>query len=271
MSHIVRHNGRGRGPSIKILDKTFRVLAAFTAEAPVWALSPLAGQVGLAKSTAHRILTVLEANRYVAREADAVRFRLGPAALELGRRAQIGTDLRRLALPVLRRVASKCGERVFLLVPNLARDGAICIERVESSMGLRLIAEIGAQVPLHAGASAKALLAHMKAQEIERLITRGLKRLGPGTITNPAGLRRDLAKTRRRGWAFSIEETDEGATGIAVPVLGPGDEVVASLAIAGPLARVTRQHRARLVALARSGASEIAAMLVAPVEASAHR
>jgi len=124
-----------------------------------------------------------------------------------------------------------------------------------------LIAEIGAQVPLHAGASAKALLAFMAPEEIDAVIAHGLRRLGPGTITNAGALRRDLARTRRRGWALSVEETNEGATGVAVPVFGPGGEVAASLAIAGPLTRFTRQRRVRFVALARGGAAEIARML----------
>ena len=247
--------------SIKILDKTFRILAAFTPRVPVWSLRPLAGEVGLPKSTVHRILNVLEASRYVAREGEAARFRLGPAALELGRRAHVSTDLRQVALPVLGRVAHESGETAFLLVPNRTRDGAICIERVESRLDLRLIAEIGAQVPLHAGASAKALLAFMAPEEIDAVIAHGLRRLGPGTITNAGALRRDLARTRRRGWALSVEETNEGATGVAVPVFGPGGEVAASLAIAGPLTRFTRQRRVRFVALARGGAAEIARML----------
>src|SRR5207249_2257907 len=113
--------------SIKILDKAFRVLGAFTADAPVWNLSALAGQVGLPKSTAHRILNVLESNRYVAREADSVRFRLGPAALELGRRAHASTDLRHIALPVLTDIARECGETVLLLIPNRAGDEAVCV------------------------------------------------------------------------------------------------------------------------------------------------
>ncbi len=257
----------GRQASIKILDKAFRVLSAFTTETPAWTLSALAEAVELPKSTAHRILTVLEANRYVTREADRVRYRLGPAALELGRRAQASTDLRQVALPVLRDIAERCGETVLLLVPSRTRDEAVCIERVESRMDLRLISEIGAHVPLYAGASAKALLAHMGHGAIERVIAGGLRRLGPGTITTGPALRRDLAIIRRRGWAFSVEETNEGATGIGVPVLGPGGDVVASVAIAGPLARFTRERRARFIALARRGAARIADMLGVPARA----
>src|SRR6185503_18040301 len=117
---------------IKILDKTFRLLGAFTAEVPTWNLPMLTAELGLPRSTVHRILRVLEANRYVARDGAAARFRLGPAALELGRRAHASTDLRQVALPVVQRIARACGETVFLLAPNPARDGAVCIERVES-------------------------------------------------------------------------------------------------------------------------------------------
>jgi DNA-binding IclR family transcriptional regulator len=254
-------NTQANGSSIKILEKTFGVLAAFTADQPAWSLTGLSVALRLPKSTVHRILAVLGSHRYVVRDGETGRFRLGPAALELGRRARVGTDLREVALPVLRRIARECGETVFLLVPNQTRDRAVCIERVESPLGLRLIAEIGAQVPLNAGASAKALLAYMSPEEIERIIAQGLPPLGPGTITSAAALRRDLERTRRRGYASSREETDAGATGIGVPVFGASGEVVASLAIAGPLTRFTRARRAHCAALALSASREIAAML----------
>lgn len=244
--------------SVKILDKTVRLLSAFSASRPEWTLTELSAAVSMPKSTVHRILRVLRHHDYLSHDTDTGRFRLGCAALDLGFRAQAGLDVRRAAMPVLRRLAAASGETVLLIVPNAARTNAICIDRADTRTGLQLILEIGRQVPLHAGASSKVLLAYMTEPEIERVIARGLDGVGPRTITNPPALRRDLAAIRRRGYAWSAEETNVGVAGLAVPLLDRNGTVVAGLSIVGPRQRFGRPRIPVLLEMIRTGAADIA-------------
>lgn len=243
---------------VKILDKTVRLLSIFSPSQPAWTLTELSTAACLPKSTAHRILRVLRQHDYLSQDADTGRFRLGFAALDLGFRAQAGLDMRRAAMPVLQRLAATSGETVLLIVPSEARTEAICIDRAETREGLQLILEIGRRVPLHAGASSKVLLAYMTEPEIERVIARGLGPVGPRTITNPVALRRDLAATCRRGYAWSVEETNTGVAGVAVPLLDRNGIIAAGLSIVGPRARFTRRRIPELLALIRDGAADIA-------------
>lgn len=247
--------------SVKILDKTFRLLSVFSESRPEWGVTELAAEVGMPKSTVHRILSALGRHEYLSQDRATGRFRLGLAALDLGARAQGGLELRRVALPVLQRLAAASGETVTVMVPNNGRDRAVCVERAETRDGIKLILEVGRQVPLHAGASSKILLAYMTPEEIERVIAAGLGRLAPRTITSPPALRRDLAAIRRRGYAQSVEETNAGAAGVAVPIFDRHGTITAGLSIVGPMTRFTARRVPRLLALARQGAGEIARQL----------
>jgi DNA-binding IclR family transcriptional regulator len=250
--------------TIKILEKTIRLLAAFSPARGEWGVSELSAELGLPKSTVHRIARVLAAHHYLSRAPGTGRLRLGLAALELGRTAQEGLELARVSHAVLERLAAESGETVLLMVLDETRDRAVCIARAESRMHLRLILEVGTSAPLHAGSSSKVLLAHMAAEEIERVIAAGLPRLARGTITRPDVLRRDLAQTRVRGYARSVEETNEGAAGLAVPIFDARGGLLAGLSIVGPLARFGERQVPRLLHLAHRGVGEIRRALGLP-------
>jgi IclR family acetate operon transcriptional repressor len=231
------------------------VLDLFGADQPEWGTSEVARAARLPVPTAHRILTALAGRRYLARDDRTRRFRLGPAALDLGERARAVLDLRQIALPVLRRLVRETDETALLTVPNSARDHSVCLERVESSQPLRLSVEPGRQLPLHAGASQKALLAFLAEDEIDRIASGPLERLCRATITDGDALRTDLAEVRARGWAISFEETNVGVWGVAVPLLDDEGTVVAAVGLAGPSARLSQNevldHLERLLEAAR--------------------
>ena len=144
--------------------------------------------------TAHRYLSALKRHGYVSQHEGTKRFRLGIAALSLGDRARSVVDLRSVALPALRTLAGDTGETALLTVLNPARDRAVCLERVETPQPLRLSVTSGRQLPLHARASQKALLAWMGTEEIERVIAAGLEHLCHATIPT----RRCSAPSSRR-------------------------------------------------------------------------
>jgi DNA-binding IclR family transcriptional regulator len=243
--------------SIKILDKTLRLLSLFDADCPEWGVTELAERSGLPKSTAYRILRVLLDHEFLAQDPVSKRFRLGLGALELGRRAYEGLELRDIALPILRATAERSGETVTLQVLNPTRDRVVCIERVQQSSGLHLIMEVGNTAPLHAGASSRAILAFLPVVEIDRALLGRLEALTPQTITRPEALRAELESVRAAGYAVSFEETDLGAAGVAVPILDGSGTAVASLTIAGPTTRLNRDTYQEFVQLALDAANEI--------------
>jgi len=228
-------------PSFQVLERTFGILEVFTETRPEWSTTDIARKLGLPVPTTHRILTALSRLGYVSQHEETRRFRLGLAALTLGERARAVADLRPVAIGPLRRLSEATGETALLTVLTPERDRGVCLERVETSQPLRLSVQPGRQLPLHAGASQKALLAFMPDEDIDRVLAQPLEGFCRSTITGQAALRRELATIKARGWAGSYEETNVGVWGVAVPVLSSSD-VVCAVGIAGPSARLSAQR-----------------------------
>jgi DNA-binding IclR family transcriptional regulator len=235
--------GRPSGP--KVLEKTLRVLDLFTSARPTWSVTEVARELEMPTATAHRIVRALEARSYLAK--DGTRYRLGFAAIDLGRRATASVDLRSRLRGVLRELAAATQETALLNVYDESRHGSLCVDRIETTHSLRLTIEIGRVTPIHAGASAKALLAFLDEPTIEDVLAGELAGLAPGTITDRNDLRAELEEIRSRGWASSFEENNAGAWGIAAPIL-IGGRAVASIGFAAP---ATRHSPAAVRSLAR--------------------
>ena len=243
-------------PAFQVLERTFGILEVFTEARPEWSTTGIARELDLPVPTVHRILAALKRLGYVSQHAETRRFRLGMAALSLGERARTLADLRPAAIGPLRQLSDATGETALLTVLSPARDRGVCLERVETSQPLRLSVQPGRQLPLHAGASQKALLAFMPADEAGRLSAQPLERFCSATITSRPALRRELAAIRARGWAGSYEETNVGVWGIAVPVLSATD-VVCAVGIAGPSPRLSDERVRRDVRLTHEAAATI--------------
>jgi DNA-binding IclR family transcriptional regulator len=142
---------------------------------------------------------------------------------------------------------------------------------VETSQPLRLSVQPGRQLPLHAGASQKALLAFMAEPDVERVVSAPLEVLCRATITDPGALREELKRIRERGWASSYEETNLGVWGVAVPVLADRDAVTCAVGIAGPNARLETARVREDVRRVHAAASEIALALGVSVPAISAR
>lgn len=246
----------------KVLEKTLRVLDLFTIEEPSWSVSEIARELEMPTATAHRIVRALEGRSYLGK-ADS-RYRLGFAAVDLGRRAMASVDLRSRLGTVLRDLGRATDETVLLTVYDEARRGSLCVDRIETAHDLRLTIGIGRVTPIHAGASAKALLAFLEEPIIEDVLAHPLDQLAPGTVTDAETLRAQLAEIRSRGWASSYEENNVGAWGLAAPIL-VGGQAVASVGLAAPTARYSDTTVRKLAKLVTSAAHESEGTLSSPV------
>lgn len=243
----MKHHDRVSTP--QLLERAFALLALFDEQHPEWTTTEAARAVGLPVPTAHRILGVLEHEGFLSRDEDK-RFMLGQAALQLGHRALAVLSLERVATPLLERLAAITDEVALLTEPNRRRDGVVCSVRFESSEPLMLSVTPGRELPLHAGASQKALLAFMPNETVEAVCCGQLQAMCRATITRPDRLREHLQEVRRRGWAISFEETDHGVWGIALPIVDKQGMAVAAVGLAGPRNRLdASQVRHQLAAL----------------------
>ncbi len=228
--------------SFQVLDRTFAILAVFTPQVPEWSATEIAREVFLPIPTVHRILMAIARHGYLRQDPDTKRFRLGPAALLLGQNAHAALDVRAQALPVLRELARTTGETSLLTGFNEEHDRGICVERVESTQPLRLSVSPGGNLPLHAGASQKALGAFLDANALERVLDKPRERICRRTLVDRTEILAEFKRIRDVGWAKSDEETDVGVSGIAMPIFDSIGNVIFAIGVAGPSALFTAKH-----------------------------
>jgi DNA-binding IclR family transcriptional regulator len=188
------------------------------------------------------------------RDAASGRLRPGLSFVTLGQLAQQQFELGQVARPFMEELALETQETVLLAV--LRGGHAYCAEKVESVQRVRLSFDLGARLPLHAGASSKILLAQLPETEVEHVIRKhGLPRYTPKTIVKPTALHQELARIRKDGYAVSLEEFDAGAWAISAPIYGSRDGTIAGLTLSGPLQRLTPQRKAEwIIAVCRTAA-----------------
>ena len=241
-------------------DRTLDVLLAFDIGHPVRSATEVSQIVDMPRSTTYRYLQTLRSYGLIEEHGDRG-YRLGTRVLQLARVARSGLGLSEIALPVMRRVSERSGEAVLLT--RRSGQSVVCIERVDASPHrIRLTYERGHVLPVHAGASAKVLLAFAEPLEIEQVLeTATLTRFTSRTVVDPKRLRKQLAEIRAAGHVVTDGEVDEGVRGIAAPIFDREGRVVAGLSIVGPGYRVDDARVAALVRAVCDGAAEITTRL----------
>lgn len=231
-----------------------RLLKAFGPAERSLGVSDLARRLGIAKSTAHRLLALL-ANEQFARRTANGQYALGFALWELGSRLVAGLDLREAAHPTLEWLRNRTQETVHLAILD-GRD-VIYIDRMESAATLQLFRRVGYRMPVHATSSGKAILAFSPPQAVEEVLAGGLKRLTPNTIGSRKALIAELARIRARGYVASFAESEIGVNSVGAPVLGQDGRPIGAISVAGPSARLPRNRVATIARLVMQAAAEI--------------
>jgi hypothetical protein len=169
--------------------------------------------------------------------------------------------------PILDELALTTRENALLVVREDLHS--VCIAMRESPQPLRLFAQVGRHVPLHAGGAPKVLLA-FAPEEVRRAIVEGpLEGFTSTSITDRDKLARTLAEIRRAGFTLSIGELDPDVFSMAAPVRDFTGDVVAALSVAGPLSRLTAAERRRFRKVILDAAERLSGELgLAPMTAA---
>ncbi len=232
---------------LNTLEKCIRILTLFSIESPVLQVSEIAEILDLPRSTAYRYVSALRSHRLVEEAPNGGGYRLGSRISELAA-TMSRKPLREIALPYIERVAHETGETVILCA--LRRHVGVCLEKVDGHHVLRVAHELGDTYPLHAGATGKAILAHLDPELQDAIIDDvGLPRFTDTTITDTRRLKRELTEIRKAGFAESDGEAIAETQGIAVPIFASSGRVLASIGVSAPTHRAQGEDRRRLIRL----------------------
>lgn len=221
---------------MKTIRKGVAVLEQLSKAAGTLGVTDLATVLDIDKAIVHRILKTLEEAKLVRQDPASKRYSLGIGFLMMGGRFLHQLRLPELAHPHLLALWERCNETVHLCVQSDLQT--VLVRAYESRQGVRVSASVGEQASLHGTSSGKVFLAYGPADLVERVIQQGLAKHQPNTITGATRLRHEVATVRRQGYATDIEESDQNYSAIAVPILRPGGECVAAIAVAMPVGRM---------------------------------
>lgn len=226
--------------SVRAVERALDVLLCFTNQTPELTMTQIAEKVGIHKSTAHRLLATLENKRFIQRDQNTGIYRLGIRLLQMAYLTQEQNDLRRLAVPFMHRLCDQYEENIDLTV--LDDTDVIFVNILEGPRRVKLAAAIGQRLPAFATASGKAILGFLTEKQVKRILNRGMPKLTQYTLNSPDVLFDNLNTVRELGFAISEQELEEQINAVAAPIFDQEHYPIASIAIAGPAYRLTRER-----------------------------
>ena len=253
--------GRAAGPRREVgsVARAIALLDALAESEAGLGVNELARRIGVNASTASRLLATLEAGGLVERPAGGP-YRLGLKLVSLSDRVLAGVDVRDRARPWLLTLVDETGETATLSVPGAG--AAITVDFVPAPSSVVSMARLGRPSVPHATAAGKVMLAFGG----DAALSRGseLTAYTERTITDPDALVRELALVRERGIAEAIGEREPDLAGMAAPVIGRGDELVAIIGLQGPASRLPATKRRTLERPLRRASAEVGRLLGGP-------
>ncbi|OBI32635.1 IclR family transcriptional regulator [Mycobacterium sp. E1386] len=233
----------GRDEGIQVLRRAAAALDEIAAEPGRLRLVDLGERLGLAKSTARRLLVGLVEVGLASVDPQG-RFSLGDRLLAFGN--SDGAHIAAVFRPTIERVARATdGETVDLSVLRGRRMWFV--DQIESSHRLRAVSAVGVRFPLESTANGKAALAALDGADAEALISR----LDPGSAGR---LRAEVAEIQRTGIAFDRDEHTPGISAAAIARRALGDNLVA-ISVPAPTERFREKEQRIVAALRAAGES----------------
>lgn len=233
--------------------RAIRLMKLFTASSPELNLFEVSERAGLNKTTTHRLLQALSSEGMIERDETTSRYRLGAGLMALGVQALSSSDLRLRVRPTLKRLAQDTGETATLEVP--IDRSMLILDEVAGSHFVGAAGNVGTRWPLHATSTGKALIAFDEQAMIR--LGDDLPALTPRTIVRRADLEKQLGVIRQRGFAETVDELEEGFSGVGTIIRGGLGEILGALSICGPTQRMSDSRRARLGETLRSAAAKL--------------
>jgi IclR family acetate operon transcriptional repressor len=252
---VLDRESGNRSGCVQSLVRAFGLLDQLASHQDGLTLTEVAKLVGLPRSTAHRLLTTMQSMRYVVFDPTNCQWLVGSRALTFGGGFEAGQDIARLARPVMRSLLTNSRATVSISVPD--EEEVFYVGQVRLHDDRHAIPHPGDRLPLHTTAAGKVMLAHWTDTRREASLGAVLAPRTPHSITDTAGLERELEAVRSRGYAVDDQESAAGVRCVATAVLDRRGHARAALSISGPILHMAEPRLAALGATLRFAAKRM--------------
>ncbi|MES3636596.1 IclR family transcriptional regulator [Mycobacterium intracellulare] len=220
----------------------------------------IAQYLGVATSTAHRLLAMLLYRGFIRQDPRSKVYRPGTALTGVAFSMLQRYDVRQTLRPCLERIHAGTGELVHLGI----LDGSMVrfIDAIESSRVLRVAPRVGQLLPANCTSTGKSMLAQLSSEELRRIYPdEQLEVLTVNSVGRRSDLERELDQIRRRGYAVSNEESEEGVASVAAAFPVAHSPTRLAINVAMPSSRLTRAQVGEIGKLLRHAVDEAAPLL----------
>lgn len=229
-------------------------------EQPRIRLTDATSYLGVASSTAHRLLAMLQYRGFVRQDPQSKAYHPGPALTSVAFSIFSRIDIEGAAKPIMRRLSERLKESVHVGI----LDGANVrfIAAVEGPAAVRVASRLGRTMPAHCTSTGKALLARLSDAEIDQLYPdEELERLTAYSVGTRTELRAEIAHIRQQGYAVNREQSEDGVASIAVPIPTRAPGILLALNASAPVHRLSKSQHRQVAALLVGAAKEIGDLL----------
>jgi DNA-binding IclR family transcriptional regulator len=224
-----------RRRTIQSVDRAAGILKALASGPRRLGVSELADRLDMTRPTVHGLLQTLQAHGFVEQDRDSDKYQLGAGLLQLGNSYLDLNELRGRSIVHAERLAGRTQAAVRVGVLHGA--SVVVVHHVFRPDATFQVLEVGAQLPAHASALGKAILAFSDQTVLDDLLAEPLPKLTARTLTS-RGLRDELASVRERGTARERDEAVLGESSVAAPIFDRGDLAVGAIGVVGDTERV---------------------------------
>lgn len=240
---------------IESVDKALKLLLLL-GEQPEIRLSEATRYLGVASSTAHRLLAMLAYRGFVRQDPASKAYLPGPALTGVAFAVFGRLDIAGTATPIMRSLSERLRETVHVGM----LDGAAVrfVAAVEGPTAVRVASRLGRTMPAHCTSTGKVMLAQLPHPELRQLLPdETLERITERSIGTRSALEAELSRIREQGYAVNREESEEGVASVAVPIPTRAPGLRLALNAAAPRHRLTKAHYGSVAAALIQAAKEI--------------
>ncbi|QAY62215.1 IclR family transcriptional regulator [Xylanimonas allomyrinae] len=227
---------------IESVDRAMQLLTLLAERSQV-SVTEAAAELGIAPSSAHRLLTTMAGRGFVLQGARRL-YRAGPALLVAGSAARGTSSVISRLRPVLQALHDDVDETVHLQV--LVGADAQFVDGIEATPSLRVALRTGARMPAYCTSGGKAMLAALPEPAVAALHSGGLRPWPFQRLHTLDELAAELAQVRARGYGVNRDESEVGVVATGVAAGAAPDDPVAAISLAVPSPRYDDVRAARL-------------------------
>lgn len=220
-------------------------------------LRAVAEATGLGRSTAHRLVQLLELYGYL-RVANGRSYSLGPTLIEYGFQALHQNPLPVVARPVIEELAERVQDTVHLAIEEAGQ--VLYLDKIPGSRGAEMRSRIGHRMPLTSTGIGKALILDRQDDWARIFEAEHAPSVG-GEAPDPADFLKRMREYAKAGASMDLEENEPGIRCVAAPIRDAGGAVVAAVSISATRPFMPMQRMRALIPVMQKAARQVSQSL----------